>query len=128
MTFRGRRPLQKTPGGFLSTKKSPTLRFRLYSFSRRPLAGIRQEHFAHPQRSVPHRESPAAAVPSFLALTREYPASARRILARQVAMNSFVLLIAFVLVGTHILEFFGISIPVVQVGAVLLSSLTAGPC
>src|SRR5258707_13788527 len=56
----------------------------------------------------------------FLALTREYPASTRRILARQVAMNSFVLLIASFLVGTHILHFFGISIPVVQVGGGLI--------
>jgi len=53
-------------------------------------------------------------------LTRDYPASARRILARQVAINSFILLIASFLVGTHILGFFGISIPVVQVGGGLI--------
>jgi len=35
-------------------------------------------------------------------------------------MNSFVLLIASFLVGTHILHFFGISIPVVQVGGGLI--------
>ena len=35
-------------------------------------------------------------------------------------MNSFVLLIASLLVGTHILHFFGISIPVVQVGGGLI--------
>ena len=64
--------------------------------------------------------NPLGGSPVFLALTREYPASARRILARQVAMNSFVLLIASFLVGTHILEFFGISIPVVQVGGGLI--------
>src|SRR3984893_1355776 len=64
--------------------------------------------------------NPLGGSPIFLALTREYPSSARRILARQVAMNSFVLLIASFLVGTHILEFFGISIPVVQVGGGLI--------
>ena len=64
--------------------------------------------------------NPLGGSPVFLALTREYPASARRILARQVAINSFFLLIASFLVGTHILEFFGISIPVVQVGAGLI--------
>src|SRR4029077_18831862 len=60
--------------------------------------------------------NPLGGSPVFLALTHEYSSSARRILARRVAMNSFMLLIASFLVGTHILEFFGISIPVVQVG------------
>ena len=64
--------------------------------------------------------NPLGGSPVFLALTREYPAHARRILARQVAMNSFFLLIASFLVGTHILAFFGISIPVVQVGGGLI--------
>ena len=35
-------------------------------------------------------------------------------------MNSFVLLVSSFLVGTHILKFFGISIPVVQVGGGLV--------
>jgi multiple antibiotic resistance protein len=60
--------------------------------------------------------NPLGGSPVFLALTREYPASARRILARKVAVNSFVLLIASFLIGTHVLSFFGISLPVVQVG------------
>src|SRR5258708_4105931 len=64
--------------------------------------------------------NPLGAIPVFLSLTRDYPASARRILARQVAINSFILLIASFLVGTHILGFFGISIPVVQVGGGLI--------
>jgi len=64
--------------------------------------------------------NPLGGSPVFLALTHEYPASARRILARRVAINSFVLLIASFLVGTHILAFFGISIPVVQVGGGLI--------
>jgi multiple antibiotic resistance protein len=64
--------------------------------------------------------NPLGGSPMFLALTREYPSSARRILAGRVAMNSFILLIASILVGTHILGFFGISIPVVQVGGGLI--------
>jgi multiple antibiotic resistance protein len=64
--------------------------------------------------------NPLGGSPVFLALTRDYPASARRILARQVAMNSFFLLIASFLIGSHILDFFGISIPVVQVGGGLI--------
>src|SRR5216684_1139825 len=64
--------------------------------------------------------NPLGGSPVFFALTHEYPASARRILARRVAINSFVLLIASFLIGSHILHFFGISIPVVQVGGGLI--------
>src|SRR6266700_6650904 len=64
--------------------------------------------------------NPIGGSPVFFALTNEYPVSARRALARRVATNSFVLLIASFLVGTHILNFFGISIPVVQVGGGLV--------
>lgn len=64
--------------------------------------------------------NPLGASPVFLALTREYPASARRMLARRVALNSFVLLIASIFVGTYILNLFGISIPVVQAGGGLI--------
>ena len=64
--------------------------------------------------------NPLGGSPVFLALTRDYPTSARRALARQVAVNSFILLIASFMVGTHILNFFGISIPVVQVGGGLV--------
>ena len=64
--------------------------------------------------------NPLGGSPVFLTLTREYPASARRILARLVAVNSFFLLIASFVVGSHILAFFGLSIPVVQVGGGLI--------
>src|SRR5579863_2728540 len=64
--------------------------------------------------------NPLGGSPIFLALTLEYPASARMALARSVAINSFFLLIASFLIGTHILAFFGISIPVVQVGGGLV--------
>ena len=64
--------------------------------------------------------NPLGGSPVFLALTRDYPTSARRALARQVAVNSLILLLASFLVGTHILNFFGISIPVVQVGGGLV--------
>ena len=64
--------------------------------------------------------NPLGGSPVFLALTRDYPPPLRRILAWQVALNSFILLIASFLIGTHILHFFGISIPVVQVGGGLI--------
>jgi len=60
--------------------------------------------------------NPLGGSPVFLALAGDYPRDIRRVLARKVAINSFVLMVASFLVGTHILRFFGISIPVVQVG------------
>ncbi len=64
--------------------------------------------------------NPLGGSPIFLSLTRDYTASARRMLSRRVAMNSFFLLVGSLLIGTHILAFFGISLPVVQVGGGLI--------
>lgn len=64
--------------------------------------------------------NPLGGSPIFLALTRDYPRAPRRLLAQRIAMNSFVLLIASFLTGTHVLAFFGISLPVVQVGGGLI--------
>lgn len=64
--------------------------------------------------------NPIGGSPVYLLLTQEYSADARKLLARRVAMNSFILLIVSVVVGTHILSFFGISLPVVQVGGGLV--------
>jgi multiple antibiotic resistance protein len=64
--------------------------------------------------------NPWGGSPIFLALTRDYPPSARRMLAQQIAVNSFILLIASLFTGTHVLAFFGISLPVVQVGGGLI--------
>jgi multiple antibiotic resistance protein len=64
--------------------------------------------------------NPLGGSPIFLTMTRDYSPSERRALARRVAMNSFFLLVCSCLVGTHILTFFGISLPVVQVGGGLV--------
>ena len=64
--------------------------------------------------------NPIGGSPVFLLLTQDYSEESRRLLARRVAMNSFILLIVSVVVGTHILSFFGISLPVVQVGGGLI--------
>lgn len=63
---------------------------------------------------------PLGGSPIFLALTREYPAEARKALSLQIALNSFFLLVGAYFIGTHILAFFGISLPVVQVGGGLI--------
>jgi multiple antibiotic resistance protein len=64
--------------------------------------------------------NPLGNSPIFLGLTRDYSTSVRTLLAKKIALNGFFLLIASILTGTHILSFFGISIPVVQVGGGIL--------
>jgi multiple antibiotic resistance protein len=63
---------------------------------------------------------PLGGSPFFLALTREYAPEARKELSRRIAVNSFFLLVGSYFVGTYILAFFGISLPVVQLGGGLL--------
>jgi multiple antibiotic resistance protein len=59
---------------------------------------------------------PIGGSPFFLALTNDYGSKARRALSRRIAADSFVLLVGSYFVGTYILAFFGISLPVVEVG------------
>ena len=63
---------------------------------------------------------PLGGSPFFLALTGEYTSEARRALSWRIALNSFFLLVGSYFVGTYILAFFGISLPVVQVGGGLI--------
>ena len=63
---------------------------------------------------------PIGGAPVFLLLTRDYAAETRRVLARRIAVDSFILLIASYTLGAHVLSFFGISLPVVQVGGGLI--------
>ncbi len=64
--------------------------------------------------------NPLGGAPFFLALTATSLPAARRALARQIAFNSFFLLVGSYFIGSHILAFFGISLPVVQVGGGLV--------
>jgi multiple antibiotic resistance protein len=63
---------------------------------------------------------PLGGAPIFLVLTREYSPETRMVLSRQIAIDSFFLMIGSYFIGTHILSFFGISLPVVQVGGGLI--------
>lgn len=63
---------------------------------------------------------PIGGAPVFLSLTLSYDRETRRLLARRIALNSFILLVASFTVGSHVLSFFGISLPVVQVGGGLI--------
>jgi multiple antibiotic resistance protein len=64
--------------------------------------------------------NPLGNTPIFLSLTPGYSTSARAILARKITLNSYWLLLGSMLIGSHILDFFGISIPVVQLGGGLV--------
>jgi multiple antibiotic resistance protein len=64
--------------------------------------------------------NPLGAAPLFLSLTSDCTPSQRTRLARLVAFNSFWLLVGSTLFGSLILEFFGLSIPVVRVAGGLL--------
>ena len=63
---------------------------------------------------------PLAGSPIFLSLTRDFPTSTRWALSRAIAVNSFFLLVGSYFIGTHVLAFFGISLPVVQLGGGLV--------
>ncbi len=63
---------------------------------------------------------PLGGSPIFLAMTHEYSPGTRRALSWRIATNSFFLLVGSYFIGTHILSFFGISLPVVQVGGGLI--------
>jgi multiple antibiotic resistance protein len=63
---------------------------------------------------------PLGGAPIFLALTRAYTPETRMALSRHIAIDSFFLMIGSYFIGTHILSFFGISLPVVQVGGGLI--------
>ena len=64
--------------------------------------------------------NPVGSAPLFFSMSADLPPDGRRLLARKVAVNTFVLLITAMLIGSHILRFFGISIPIVRVGGGLL--------
>ena len=68
--------------------------------------------------------NPLGTAPIFLAMSADLPHAARQHLAAVVARNALVLLAAAMLVGSYVLAFFGISLPVVRVagGMVLLAT------
>ena len=64
--------------------------------------------------------NPIGNTPIFLTLTRGLSGRGRAVLAQMIALNGLVLILASIFIGTHILNFFGISLPVVQVGGGLV--------
>jgi multiple antibiotic resistance protein len=58
---------------------------------------------------------PLGGAPIYLAMTTGLAPEERGAMAKSVAINSFLLLIASTLIGAYVLDFFGLSIPAVQV-------------
>ncbi len=69
--------------------------------------------------------NPAATAPIFLGLTEGASSNTRALLARRIARNMFALMVGSMLVGTYVLELFGISLPIVRVGGGLILAATA---
>lgn len=68
--------------------------------------------------------NPIGDAPIFLSMTRQYPQSARKILARKIAAYSFARLAASFLFGTEVLSFFGISLVVIQItGGLIVAAM-----
>ena len=68
--------------------------------------------------------NPVGCAPIFFGLTRNYPQSAQKVLARKIAAYGFALLMISSLIGTEILAFFGISLFVVQIAGGLVVAAT----
>ncbi|MES2751843.1 MAG: MarC family protein [Pseudomonadota bacterium] len=64
--------------------------------------------------------NPVGSAPLFLRLTRGRSDADRSALAQGVARNSFFLLLGSLFIGSHVLEFFGITLPVVRVAGGLV--------
>ncbi len=67
--------------------------------------------------------NPMSTAPVFVAATGGNRSITQR-LARQVAFNSWVVLVSAMLIGTYVLAFFGISLPIVRIGGGLLVAAT----
>lgn len=67
--------------------------------------------------------NPLSAAPVFAATAGGNLGVTRR-LARQVALNSWCVMVTAMLVGTYVLNFFGISLPIVRIGGGLLVAST----
>jgi multiple antibiotic resistance protein len=68
--------------------------------------------------------NPIGGAPIFLGLTRECTEEERNSLAMWVSLNSFALLLGSLFIGSYVLEFFGITLPIVRVAGGLVVAVT----
>lgn len=69
--------------------------------------------------------NPAATAPIFLGLTEGASTHTRAVLARRIAGNMVLLMTGAMLVGSYVLDIFGISLPIVRVGGGLIVAANA---
>lgn len=69
--------------------------------------------------------NPAATAPIFLSMTEGASLTTRILLARRIALNMFWLMAGSMLIGSYVLDFFGISLPIVRVGGGLILASVA---
>lgn len=69
--------------------------------------------------------NPAATAPIFLSLTDGASPATRTLLARRIARNMFWLMTGSMLIGSYVLDFFGISLPIVRIGGGLILASVA---
>ena len=68
--------------------------------------------------------NPLGMAPIFLSLTQSLTDAERAVLARKVATNGFVILVVALFAGDYVLDFFGVSVPVLQIaGGLVVASL-----
>jgi multiple antibiotic resistance protein len=68
--------------------------------------------------------NPIGGAPVFLAMTGGISDEERAALARRIAVNAFALVVGSMLVGRYVIEFFGLSVPIIQIaGGVLVGSV-----
>jgi multiple antibiotic resistance protein len=68
---------------------------------------------------------PLGGAPIYLSMTTGLSTAQRATMAKAIAVNSFLLLIASALVGAYVLDFFGVSIPSVQVAGGIVVCMIA---
>jgi multiple antibiotic resistance protein len=69
--------------------------------------------------------NPPASAPVFVNLTRGLDGATRAGLARRIGLNAALMLVGAMLVGTYVLDFFGVSLPIVRVAGGLIVAVTA---
>jgi multiple antibiotic resistance protein len=68
--------------------------------------------------------NPIGCAPIFLSMAQRYSQSARQILSRKIGAYSFVILAVSLVFGTPLLNFFGITIPVIEIAGGLVLGAT----
>ena len=69
--------------------------------------------------------NPPASAPVFVNLTRGLDRGVRASLAQRIGLNAALMLAGAMLVGTYVLDFFGVSLPIVRVAGGLIVAFTA---